>query len=84
MCAHTRVQVFKRLGIRATFYTDEEMLEQFPFEPTLRDTWPGTSEYEDIPENSVCPLCLKTDEEVDMTRTRCCGQVRDKTSIVFV
>ncbi len=68
-------QVFKRLGLRATFYTDEEMLARYPMQAVsrIRDE---RDKQADIPKHATCPLCLKTDKDVTFTRTRCCRKVR--------
>lgn len=78
--AYTHAQVFKRLGIRATFYTDEEMLAPFPLRATPRLSFQELNAIRrTVPANATCPLCLKTSAEVDMARTQCCQQVRDMT-----
>lgn len=72
-------KVFQRLGIRATFYKDADMLEKYPLQTPSRRraTLP-------VPEGSSCTLCLMPDREVGMTRTRCCGQPICDTSDNYV
>ena len=64
-------KLFKRLGLRSTFYTDEEMLAAFPLKPP-----PGDREVPPaILKGAKCPLCRTSAKKEVMKRTSCCHQV---------
>lgn len=72
---------FQRIGARATFYVDAEILERFPMRPPDADATGQRAvfslSHEPIPSPTSCPLCLRpsSSQEVKMMRTGCCGQV---------
>lgn len=71
-------KVFRRLGIHATFYTDEDMLRRFPLRPPAQfggNSNRGGDDDDEVPPGAECALCGKDDKQEDMTRTRCCNQV---------
>lgn len=59
--------VFKRLGMRALFYTDEQMLAAYPQTPPKK----LANRFET--NASECGLCGKAKEDVGIILTSCCG-----------
>ena len=71
-------KVFQRIGARATFYVDAEMLERFPMrpagDPAVRSRFVPRDAAGTAPLVS-CALCLKTSREAATMCTGCCGEV---------
>lgn len=64
--------VFTRLGLRALFYNDEDMLRAYPLSPRVPTT---NAECEAlVAAAQKCPLCGKSSKQTGMTLTRCCFQ----------
>ncbi|GBF92203.1 hypothetical protein Rsub_05285 [Raphidocelis subcapitata] len=76
-------KVFKRLGLRSTFYRDEDMLAAYPLRPSRLDS-NARVRRPSAEEAPQCPLCLKSNGEVAMTRTQCCGNALCDTSGEYV
>jgi hypothetical protein len=67
-------KLFKRLGLRSTFYTDDAMLQRFPLKPPLPEDTPCPPQ----PQSGDCALCGRkggAGGEVSIKKTRCCEQV---------
>ncbi|ORZ39622.1 hypothetical protein BCR44DRAFT_1458389 [Catenaria anguillulae PL171] len=60
---------FRRLGVTAKFYSDEEMLAKYP----LRTRKELKNHVKTAELHSSCDVCNVKDTEVDMILTECCG-----------
>ncbi|KXZ42905.1 hypothetical protein GPECTOR_112g275 [Gonium pectorale] len=68
--------VFRRLGLSAKLYNDEQMLERFPLGSALGHNTPSSAARPDaIPAGACCGLCGKTSAEETLGRAPCCGEV---------
>ncbi|WIA21187.1 hypothetical protein OEZ85_000436 [Tetradesmus obliquus] len=65
-------KAFRALGLRATFYRDEDMLAAFPLQShrAARSSTPPP-----VPAGASCPICGKGAGQAPLTRTPCCQQL---------